>query len=350
MAADKKHSVKVDCPTVERRLSVNRRALKIVQHMIADAHALAISVTTLPNGTTILDAGIHVSGSMEAGRLLSEVCMGGLGRVQFCEFSHDDLWLPGVNVSVSHPPVACMASQYAGWAIQADDFFAMGSGPARSLYANESLFERLTYRDQANAAILMLEGPSLPSEAIANQIAEKCQVAADRLYLLVAPTASLVGSIQIAARVVETGLHKMVEMDFDVNAVISGFGISPLPPVAKDDLGAIGRSNDGVLYGGRAWYTVNTDDRLLEAVIERLPSSASADYGTPFQELFQRHNGNFYQIDPLLFSPAEVHINNLASGRTFRAGRINREMLQQTFGYYDNRAPRPVPANPPVFA
>jgi methenyltetrahydromethanopterin cyclohydrolase len=315
--------------------SVNERAGKIVQRMIADAEALELAVTQLGNGATVVDAGVQVPGSLEAGRLFAEVCLGGLGKVRFCELDFG-LWLPGVTVSVSHPPVACMAAQYAGWAVKKGKFFAMGSGPARALYRGEPLFEQLDYRDQADVAVLALEGRKLPPEDVAEKVAVKCGVAPERLYLLVAPTASLVGSVQVAARVVETGLHKMLEVGFDIGTgregfvrVLSGFGTCPLAPIARDDLRAIGRTNDAVLYGGRAWYTVQADDAQIEAVIEQLPSSASRDYGTPFYDLFQRYDGDFYRIDPLLFSPAEVSINNVTSGRTFRAGGVNAEMIQK---------------------
>ena len=310
-------------------ISVNRLAAGIAERMITDAERLGLAVIRLPNGATVVDAGVAVDGSLEAGRLFAEVCLGGLGKVHFCGLDLGDLWLPGVAVGVSHPTVACMAAQYAGWAVKAGKFFAMGSGPARALYGGEPLFERLEYRDRADVAVLALEGRKLPTEEVAEKVARKCGVAPDRLYLLVAPTASVVGSVQVAARVVETGLHKMLEIGFDIGTVLSGFGTCPVAPVAADDLHAIGRTNDSVLYGGRAWYTVRAEDEQIDKVIDRLPSSASRDYGTPFYELFQRYNGDFYQIDPLLFSPAEIFINNLVSGRTFHAGRINEEMLRR---------------------
>lgn len=312
-------------------ISINERALGIVRCMIADAEALELAVTQLPSGTTVVDAGVRAPGSLEAGRLFAEVCLGGLGKVRFCELTFDDLWLPGVAVSVSHPPVACMAAQYAGWAVKTKkgEHFAMGSGPARARYGQDPIFERLAYHDQSDVAVLALEGRTLPSEEIAERVAAKCNVSPDHLYLLIAPTASLVGSVQVAARVVETGMHKMLELGFDIATVLSGFGTCPLAPIAKDDLGAIGWTNDAVLYGGRVWYTVRTDDGQIEEVIDLLPSSASRDNGTPFLELFQHYHGDFYQIDPLLFSPAEITINNMSSGHTFRAGHVNKEMIRK---------------------
>jgi methenyltetrahydromethanopterin cyclohydrolase len=245
--------------------------------------------------------------------------------------------MPGVEVSVSHPVVACMASQYAGWAVKAPktedsaSYFAMGSGPARALYRGDPIFSSIDYRDPADVAVLTLESRTLPPPAVTDLIAGKCGVSPDRLHLLMAPTACTVGSVQVAARIVETGIHKMHEVGFDINAVRSGFGTCPLAPVAADDLTAIGRTNDGVLYGGRAWYTVQTDDDQLESVIEQLPSVSSKDYGATFGELFRRYDHDFYKIDPLLFSPAEVTVTNLTSGRTFRAGGVNPEIIRQSF-------------------
>ena len=318
-------------------LSINERAAAIVRQMVAQAEVLGVAVQTLSNGTTVIDAGVNVPGSFAAGKLFAEACLGGLGEVEFTHLSFDNLWLPGVSVRVEHPAIACMAAQYAGWTLKMKrkvksarpKFFAMGSGPARALHAGEPLFERLSYRDRADVAVLLLEGRQLPGEEVAEHVAGKCGVDTANLMLVIAPTASLVGSVQVAARVVETGLHKLTELGFDVEQVVAGFGTCPLAPVAGDDLKAIGLTNDGVLYGGQVYYAVQTDDEALEAIIERVPSSASQDYGTPFYDLFQRHGGDFYQIDPLLFSPAEVTFNNLSTGRTFHAGGVNVELLKQ---------------------
>lgn len=316
-------------------ISLNDQALEIVRNMMAEAEALQLKVQRLDNGATVIDAGVNVAGSLEAGRLFAEACLGGMGKVHFCELNYGELTLPGVDVTVNQPALACMAAQYAGWAVKVeetsakDTYMAMGSGPARALYRAEPLFQKLTYRDTANVAVLALENRILPSERVAQWVAEKCRISTEHLYVLVAPTASLVGSVQIAARVVETGLHKMLEVGFDLNEVLSGFGTCPLAPVAKDDLRAIGRTNDAVLYGGRAWYTLRGDDAHIEERIAKLPSSASKDYGTPFYELFQRYDGDFYRIDPSLFSPAEVGINNVTSGRSFHSGRVNLEIIEK---------------------
>jgi len=309
-------------------ISVNRRAAAIVAQMIGDREALGLGVMQLKSGTTVIDAGIEVPGSLEAGKLFACACMGGLGQVSFTQQNFDSFWLPAVAASVNYPHIACMASQYAGWAVKVGRYFAIGSGPARALYAGEEIYQKLDYQDQAETAVLMLEGRELPGEEIAEFVAEKCRVRPEQLTLLIAPTASLVGSIQVAARSAETGLHKLVELGFDVRWVTAASGLCPLAPVAEDDIHAIGRTNDAILYGSQVFYTVQAEDDELAVLIEKVPSASSRDYGTPFYELFQRYNGDFYQIDRLLFSPAQVEINNVNSGHTFRAGRLNPSLLR----------------------
>jgi methenyltetrahydromethanopterin cyclohydrolase len=316
-------------------ISVNERATTIVQQMINDCEALGIRVNRLKNGADVIDAGIEAPGSMEAGRLFSCACMGGLGQVgfsqQICDFENPDFWLPAVTVAVSYPHIACMASQYAGWAVKHDRYFAIGSGPARAMYADEEIYKKLDYRDQAKTAVLMLEGRELPGEEVAAFVADKCRVRPGQLSLLIAPTASLVGSVQVAARSAETGLHKMTELGFDVRQVSAAYGVCPLAPVAADDLHAIGRTNDAILYGAQVFYSVRAEDNQIADLIEKIPSAGSRDYGTLFYDLFQRYNGDFYQIDRLLFSPAHVEIHNLNSGRTYSAGHLNPSLLRKSF-------------------
>jgi methenyltetrahydromethanopterin cyclohydrolase len=258
------------------------------------------------------------------------MCMGGLGHVTPAPVSLGaELTLPGVQVWTDHPAASCMAAQYAGWAVQVGDYFAMGSGPLRAhARVERELFEKLGYAERAERGVLVLEAGALPSATVAAWVGEKAGLDPSCLTLAVAPTASTAGGVQVVARVLETGLHKMEVLGFDVNRVLSGSGTAPLPPVAKNDLRAIGRTNDCILYGARAHYLVDAPDEELEPLAARLPSEASPDYGTPFYETFKRYGGDFYKIDRLLFSPAEVWLTSAASGRTFHAGRVNVGVLR----------------------
>ncbi len=317
----------------EGGLNLNRRAWALVEELVReDGARYNVAPRTLANGTLVVDAGVEARGGYAAGWMLGRICMADLADIEGAFLQLGGLALPGLVVRTDRPAEACLASQYAGWAVKTGEYFAMGSGPLRAVARVErELFEKLGYGEDLEAdarGVLVLETRQLPDERVADWVAAKSGLAPDRLAFVVAPTASVAGGVQISARVLETGLHKMEKLGFDVRAVRSGFGTAPLPPVARNDLRAIGRTNDCILYGGRAHYTVQGDDAELEALAERVPASASADYGTPFYEVFERYEGDFYKIDPLLFSPAEVAITNLASGRTFRAGAVNPEVLE----------------------
>jgi methenyltetrahydromethanopterin cyclohydrolase len=310
-------------------LGMNARAWALADRCANEAAELRVSVHRLASGARVIDAGVQVPGGLAAGRVMAEICMGGLGHVDVVTLSIGGETWPGVQVWTDHPAESCMASQYAGWAINPEGYFAMGSGPLRArARVEKELFEKLSYEEDASRGVLVLEGRTLPDGGVAAWVAKKAGVPADALTFVVAPTASLAGGVQIVARSIETGLHKMDVLGFDVRTVVSGFGTAPLPPVAKNDMRAIGRTNDCVLYGGQTRYTIRADDSELAALAERLPSSTSKDYGTPFYDIFKRYDNDFYKIDPMLFSPAEVWLTSATSGRTFHAGEVNATVLR----------------------
>jgi len=310
-------------------LNMNERARDIADLMAEESTGLRLAVSSLPGGARVIDAGVQVNGGLNAGLLLSEICMGGLGDIEYCSIALGGENWPGVQVRTDHPAVACMASQYAGWAIQVNKYFAMGSGPLRShARVEKELFEKLHYAEDATCGVLVLEGRDLPTDEVAAYVARKADLSPAQLTFAIAPTASLAGCTQISARILETGLHKMETLGFDVRQVVSGIGTAPIATVAKNDLRGIGRTNDCILYGGQAHYTVRAGDSELADLAAKLPASASKDYGTPFYEIFERYDKDFYKIDPLLFSPAEVWLTSLTSGRTYHAGRVNVDVLK----------------------
>jgi methenyltetrahydromethanopterin cyclohydrolase len=313
-------------------LSLNDRAVELADRLAADAEAARVAVTTLANGTRVIDCGAEAAGGFEAGRRFAEICMGGLGTIAYAPLVVEGRWLPALTVTTDRPAVACLAAQYAGWRVDRDGYFAMGSGPGRALIRAEDLYEDLEWDEHASAAVLCLETREPPPAEVADFVAQRAGVAGSALTLLMAPTASVAGGVQIAARVVETALHKLHEIGFDVRRVVAGYGSCPLPPVAGDDMEAIGRTNDAVLYGGQVHLTVEADDDdALRELVERLPASASSDYGEPFGKVLKAANFDFYAIDPLLFSPAQIRLTGLGSGRSFEAGRVNLEVLERSF-------------------
>ena len=311
-------------------LGMNDRAWTLADWCVARAAELRVGVHTLAGGARILDAGVRAPGGLAAGRALAELCMGGLGHVAFAPLTIGGETWSGVHVWTDHPAASCMASQYAGWAINPEGFFAMGSGPLRAnARVERELFAKLDYAEDAGRGVLVLEGRTLPTDDVAAWVAVRAGVAGGRaITFAIAPTASVAGGVQIVARVLETGLHKMDALGFDVTRVMSAMGTAPLAPVAQSDLRAVGRTNDCMLYGGQARFLVDADDGELVTLAERLPACTSADYGTPFYNIFNRYDNDFYKIDPMLFSPAEVWLTSAASGRTFHGGHLNPDVLR----------------------
>ncbi len=310
-------------------ISVNQQAAVIVADMAKQAERLGIGVTRLDCGTQLIDVGLKVPGGLQAGLQTARAGLGGMGQVEFLPLNFDDFWLPGVGITVDQPEIGCMASQYAGWGIRKPGFSAIGSGPARARARIEPLFQKLDYADDAGLAVLILEGQTLPTEPMAAYLAGKCRLDPSALTLIVAPAACQAGLVQLSAHAVATGMHKMFKLGFDVRKVLHGYGTCPIAPVVPDEDLASARANDCQLYGARVHFTVRADDAELAALIERIPSSASPEHGTPCYELFKRY-GSFYDVDPMLFCPSEVTINNLATGKTFHAGRPSPQVLRRS--------------------
>ncbi|MEM0927550.1 MAG: methenyltetrahydromethanopterin cyclohydrolase, partial [Planctomycetota bacterium] len=230
--------------------------------------------------------------------------------------------------------LSCLGCQYAGWPVQVDDYFAMGSGPMRLARGREAVLEEFNLQESPDHLCGLLESESLPTEAAIGEIARQCKIPADRIKLGIAPSTSIAGSIQIVARSAETAMHKLHELSFPVDSVLSATGFAPLPPPAKkgDTIGGIGRTNDAMLYGADVTLWVDCEDNAIEPVLERIPSASSSDYGKPFKEIFAAYDFDFYQVDTALFSPAIVRLHNLRSGHTFVSGGIETSVLRESFG------------------
>jgi methenyltetrahydromethanopterin cyclohydrolase len=326
--------------TAKRWPSVNRRVAPLVERLIADAELLRIDVETAPEGHCLIDAGIAVPGGLEAGLRIAEICLAGLAQVSLLPAGGQSgdwaRWPWAVTVHSAHPVLACLGSQYAGWSLShgagKKGFLALGSGPARALAAKEPLFAELGYRDSAESTVLVLEVDKRPPPPVIEKVLRDCGVAPDGLTVILTPTSSLAGTLQVVARVLEVALHKVHELGFPLGKLIDGMGTAPLPPPAPDFLTAMGRCNDAIIYGGLVQLFVTGDDAAARDLAARLPSSASRDYGRPFAEVFAAYKGDFYAIDPMLFSPAEVIVTALDSGNSFHAGRRDAALVERSFG------------------
>jgi methenyltetrahydromethanopterin cyclohydrolase len=200
----------------------------------------------------------------------------------------------------------------------------------RAAYGKEKLFDHIGGREQPPVAVGVLETRKLPDDAVAASLGEALGLDPSKITLLAAPASSLAGGLQVVARSLETALHKLHELGFDLHQVVSGIGHAPMPPPAKDELHAIGRTNDAILYGGRVTLYVRAEDDRLAEIGPKVPSSSSADHGAPFADIFARYGQDFYKIDPMLFSPAEVAFCNLSSGRMHLFGRLEPDVLKRS--------------------
>jgi len=325
-------------------IKINELTLKLVQNIIERKEYYKTEILKYENGATVLDM-THASWS--GGKLVGEICMGGLGTINFASYNLDGHYLPSVNVYTSHPLISCMASQLAGWNVKLKKevekdgvmkkkkvFESLGSGPARAKSKVEKLFDELNYNDDSDCAIIVFETAKLPNEEVMAIVAEKCGVAPNKTYAVCAPTACLTGSIQVAARIVETGIHKLHEIKFPLDVIKDGFGTATVAPIAKDDLEAMGRTNDSISAAGMTYYTINVEkdkqDELFD-LLKKAPANTSTSYGRPFIETFKAANYDFYAIDPGLFAPAIYTVTNVRTGKSITVGEINHSLLKESY-------------------
>ena len=315
--------------------SINQLTAPLLHSLIENAASLRISADRMENGTMIVDAGIHSLGGLEAGRQIAEICMGGLGTARLRASTTFEQWSWHIDIHSTNPVLSCLGSQYAGWILShgegEDAFNALGSGPGRAIGSKEGLFDRIHYRDTADATSLVIETDKFPPLGMTDDIAKKCHVSSDQLTLILSPTSSLSGCVQVVARVLETALHKADALGFPLDDIVDGAGSVPVCPPSRSYITAMSRTNDAILFAGQVQLYVDCDDQDAQELAEKLPSSASSDYGRPFGEIFKAVNYDFYQIDPMLFSPARVTISSLKTGRSFHSGKIDLALLNHSF-------------------
>ncbi len=315
-------------------LSVNKGAFKAVLELLDKPEFYGVTAESLPCGATVIDTGVKAPGGYLAGIKVSEICMGGYATASICYMRYGELELPTVVVTTDHPAISLLAAQFAGWNLKTADgkYYAIGSGPARALAKKpKKLFEKIKYTDVSDIAIAVLETTQVPPDEIANIVAQQCNVKPWNVYLVLSPTASIAGAVQIAARIVETGLFRLETLGFDPLKVLFGTGYAPIMPTHPDGNVAMGMANDALFYGGVTYYTVNfEDDAKLADTIKKCPSSNAKDYGKPFYEIYKAAGFDFYKIDNALFAPAALSATNIKTGKTFSAGKINPAVLKSS--------------------
>lgn len=314
-------------------MGINEMGFEVFEEMLDYADELQVEVHELENGTVVADAGVKAQGGYGAGVYLSRLCLADLAEIQLAPFDLKGVLLPGISVATDFPAISCMASQCAMWQIKAERYFAMGSGPARALAKKtRELYDRIGFEESSDVGVIVLESGKLPDEKVSALIAEKCSIDPADLRIAVAPTDSVAGLVQVSARVVETGLHKLFSMGFDINAIKSGWGRAPISPVSGDTTMCMGSSNDAIIYGGETYYTLKYENlEELQQYLRGMPSQASRDWGAPFYKTFKAAGFDFFKVDHNVFAPAKVVMNEIKSRQTFVSGKVNLEALAESF-------------------
>lgn len=317
------------------QVSINRQTMKVVRAILANPAAVGALVSRLENGATVIDMGQQAPGGWVAGRYYTLVTLGGLGEVSYETFPYpiNGVRLPAVRVMVDQPLLACVASQIAGWRLEAGDFAPILAGPARALNSSpDQHFAHISYRDRYHEAVIAIQTAEPVRVSWAGAIAAACGVNPEDLYILVASNSSQVCAVQVSARIVEQAIHRLEEEGLPLETIQSAQGFCVLPPLVDDELEAMGRINDALLYGGEAtFYLRHNDDSFVAELARKVVARASSAYGRPFIDIFTEAGRDFYQIPLDLHSPAVVHLNNLTTGVTHSAGEINQDLLSQSF-------------------
>lgn len=313
-------------------ISVNREAKKIVDIVIRDADVLGVAVSKLSNGTTVIDMGQKVKGSWLAAKYYSEITMGGLSEVSYETFELDGYLFPAVCVKSSHPMLAGWVSQKHADPLPGAERQPILAGPAKALLnPPDASIAYAGYHDDSDVAVAPFQTSEPITVDTANWVAGVCHVDPKNLYILVAPSNSLVCAVQISARPIDNIMHRLHAEGFDIHNVSYASCKTPIAPLVADELTAMGRINDCMLYGGQVLVYLEGDDRQIEKMLPNLPTKASTEYGKTFKQIFVEHDCNFHIIDLRIFSVALIQINNMVSGNCYSSGQLDMDMLRKSF-------------------
>ncbi|MEF8776560.1 MAG: methenyltetrahydromethanopterin cyclohydrolase [Haloarculaceae archaeon] len=309
--------------------SLNRMAIELVDEAIDFADELTGHVHHLEGDAAVLDFGVEVPGSLEAGLLLAEITTGGLATVR--SGIHDVAGAPltHVDLATDHPALALLCSGKAGWELAVGDFEGLGSGPARALVAEEDVFGRVGYREDFDMAVLAVETETLPDEAVAGAVAERAGVPESAVFLPAYRSASLTGSVMGASRAAELATFRLSELGYDPADVLSVSARAPVPPVPREEATAMARATDAVAYGGEVHLTLDADFERIDEIV----STAGVEHGVPFVDVFESVDWDYASLPVDLFAPAQVTVDVVA-GDTYVLGDTHEEILAESFGLH----------------
>ena len=312
-------------------LSLNKLAYRLMEKLITEPDFYNVTVEKLPCNATVVDTGLEAKGGYEAGLMTTRIAMGGAGNVSLGYEDYDGEKLPTIIVSTDQPAWSLFGAQLAGWKISVENYTADGSGPARALALKpKKVFQKIEYKDDADVAVLLLEGHKKPTDNAAMFIAESCRVKPERVYLLLTSTTSMAGMVQISGRVVETGLFRLDVLGLDLKKVKYGIGYAPIMPLHIDNGKAMGRAEDALTYAGVTSFVVDEEESVLKELTKQASSITCKDYGKTSYSIYKNADFDFTKIDPALFAPAVMTLISAKTGAVFTSGKINNEIIKKS--------------------
>jgi methenyltetrahydromethanopterin cyclohydrolase len=313
--------------------SVNQAAVAMIKDAIARSDEFQIKAWQAECGSTLVDMGLTCPGSWKAGQIFVEAGFGGMGKATYGKFDIGAFTVPTIDVWVDHPVLAVVASQAGCWELGKGELAMIGSGPARAV----ALADRWAghgYRDtMATEVVVQLQTTKVPSNELCLEVAKLCHVAPEKVYVVFAPTACLVGAIQVASRTVEQVMIKLFLHGFDIHSVKTGYGTAPVAPLVHDEIEMMGRANDALFYGATTVLYADAPDEAIEPIVKRLCFDVNSGeyWGTPFAGIFKSFGSNWFNVPDLIDSPAKVIINSLQTGHSFLGGQINHDVLSRSY-------------------
>lgn len=315
-------------------ISVNERAVALAEKMIHDPEYYKVKIHRIASAY-VIDAGVEAAGGYEAAKLVTEILFGGLNKVTIDIFPEkiDDVYYDSVHVHSDRVVLQQAACNISGWELRPGKFAPVLAGPGRCVARKPGdwLESYSDYSDKYHRGVLTVEKGTMVSEEEVLDLIEATGLDAEDVIIIVAASGSTVCSVEVAARILEQTLHRLKEENFNLDAIVEAHGFCVIPPVVKDDLIAMGRLNDVLMYGGQSTFTVDCEDSEIEAVINHITTDKCSEYGRSFKEIYQEHGCDFYQVPMEMYSPAKVLIINQRTGRNFKAGKFNLEVLAKSF-------------------
>ncbi|BFK88860.1 methenyltetrahydromethanopterin cyclohydrolase [Pseudoflavonifractor gallinarum] len=314
--------------------SINQRALAMVEEgILPHQEQLQVRAHTLANGATVIDMGVEEKAGWRAGKLFTESCLGGLGRLDFTTMWIGEHLVPAATITVDRPAVAELSCHDAIYVMNYHGVRTTFSGPFRAIGGMDAYARATPYRDPCTArAVAHLQTTELPGEEMTTQLAGEIGIDPSGLYLLAARTGTLAGAVQVCARNVEQTFPTLLDRGFNTDCVVQASGSAPIFGAVADEYVAYGRVNDCLIYGQETNLWVDCTDEEIERILPDLTFDKNQDiYGVSFEELFARSGHNWAHVPRDWDAPCKINFHNLRTGHAFSSGRLGYDTLERSF-------------------